>query len=163
MSRPAVSSHCPPLSNQNAFKQAPDAQPPGFPAALYPTATVNTPLSCSSNRSTQSQCLEPGRRTAASETGEDESGHIKMKQNEGILFFDNIFPLKLQWLSKIPFVNPDRSLPELLKRVNNPNVALADPMGIIQRALPSTVPSEDHRSHPSRERRWSLCQVLARL
>ena len=63
-----------------------------------------------------------------------------MKQNEGILFFDNIFPLKLQWLSKIPFVNPDRSLPELLKRVNSPNVALADPMGIIQRALPSTIP-----------------------
>lgn len=77
---------------------------------------------------------------AASETGEDESGHIKMKQNEGILFFDNIFPLKLQWLSKIPFVNPDRSLPELLQRVNNPNVALADPMGIIQRALPATIP-----------------------
>jgi hypothetical protein len=81
-----------------------------------------------------------GRRTAASETGEDDSGHIKTKQNEGILFFDNIFPLKLQWLSRIPFLNPDQSLPELLKRVNNPNVALADPMGIIKRALPTSVP-----------------------
>jgi RNA12 protein/RNA recognition motif. (a.k.a. RRM, RBD, or RNP domain) len=84
--------------------------------------------------------LALGRRGAASETGEDDSGHIKTKQNEGILFFDNIFPLKLQWLSRIPFFNPDQSLPALLRRVNNPNVALADPTGIVQRALPSTVP-----------------------
>ncbi|RMD43181.1 hypothetical protein DV735_g1947, partial [Chaetothyriales sp. CBS 134920] len=81
-----------------------------------------------------------GRRTNVSEAGEDDSGHILTKQNEGIFFFDNIFPLRLQWLAKIPFLNPDRSIPDLLKRVNNPNAALSDPAGIIQLAMPSSLP-----------------------
>ncbi|RMZ77953.1 hypothetical protein DV738_g4171, partial [Chaetothyriales sp. CBS 135597] len=81
-----------------------------------------------------------GRRTNVSEAGEDDSGHILTKQNEGIFFFDNIFPLRLQWLAKIPFLNPDRSIPDLLKRVNNPNAVLSDPAGIIQLAMPSSLP-----------------------
>ncbi|RMZ78244.1 hypothetical protein DV737_g3970, partial [Chaetothyriales sp. CBS 132003] len=88
----------------------------------------------------QRLCPHHGRRTAASEAGEDDSGHISTKQNEGIFFFDNIFPLRLQWLTRIPFLNPDQSIPELLKRVNNPNMALSDPAGIIQRAVPSSMP-----------------------
>lgn len=80
------------------------------------------------------------RRSATSEAGEGDEGHIKTERNEGIFFFDNIFPLKLQWLSRIPFINPDQALPELLKRVNNPNIGLADPMGIIRRAMPEGMP-----------------------
>ncbi|RMZ89982.1 hypothetical protein DV736_g2777, partial [Chaetothyriales sp. CBS 134916] len=90
----------------------------------------------------QLQRLRPhhGQRTTTSEAGYDDTGHILTKQNEGIFFFDNIFPLKLQWLTRIPFLNPDQSVPELLKRVNNPNLALSDPAGIIQRAIPSSMP-----------------------
>ena len=105
-----------------------------------PTASIRSIQVAAARRPTLRSTAPVGRRTAASETGEDDSGHIKTKRNEGILFFDNIFPLKLQWLSRIPFFNPDQSLPNLLRRVNNPNVALADPMGIIQRAMPSSLP-----------------------
>lgn len=41
---------------------------------------------------------------------------------------------------RIPFVNLDHSVPELLKRVNNPDVAAADPMAVIRRALPQSLP-----------------------
>ncbi|KAI9762990.1 MAG: mitochondrial escape protein 2 [Chaenotheca gracillima] len=69
----------------------------------------------------------------------DDAGHLSTARNEGILFFDNIFPLKLQWLLKIPG-SSEKSLPELLKRFNNPNVAAADPMSIIKRAIPPKTP-----------------------
>ena len=52
----------------------------------------------------------------------------------------DVFPLKLQWLFFIPGVSPDKSIPGLLKHVNNPNVAAADPMSIIKRALPDKMP-----------------------
>lgn len=41
---------------------------------------------------------------------------------------------------RIPFVNIDRSIPRLLKRVNNPNLAAADPISVINRALPEFLP-----------------------
>ena len=80
------------------------------------------------------------RRNAPSESGEDDSGHIKTTQNEGILFFDNIFPMKLTWLSRIPFFNPDQSIPAIMKRLNGPGYALSDPPNIIRRAMPSSLP-----------------------
>ena len=98
------------------------------------------------------------RRRASSEAGEDDSGHITAGPNEGILFFDSecfigwihlvdrcfadIFPLKLQWLTHVPFLNPDKTLPSILSRIgfNYPSLALADPPTIINRALPETLP-----------------------
>lgn len=81
-----------------------------------------------------------GRIFATFEAGENKSGHISAGPNEGIFFFDNIFPLRLQWLARIPFINLERSVPELLKRVNNPDLAAADPMTVIHRALPDSLP-----------------------
>ncbi|KAI9800422.1 MAG: mitochondrial escape protein 2 [Piccolia ochrophora] len=72
--------------------------------------------------------------------GEPKSGHIFAGPNEGILFFDNVFPLKLQWALRLPLVSPEQSLSEVMKRVNNPNVAAADPPTIIKRAIPPEVP-----------------------
>ncbi|KAI9846161.1 MAG: mitochondrial escape protein 2 [Sclerophora amabilis] len=66
-------------------------------------------------------------------------GHISTDKNEGVLFFDNVFPLKLQWLLRLPG-SAEKSLPGLLKRVNNPDVAAAEPSSIIHRALPPKIP-----------------------
>lgn len=52
----------------------------------------------------------------------------------------DVFPLKLQWLNRIPFLNPDQFLAESLKKVNHPDLALADPSSIIKRALPEKLP-----------------------
>jgi RNA12 protein len=43
---------------------------------------------------------------------------------------------------RIPFVNIDHSIPALLKRVNSPNLAAADPMTVINRALPESMPMQ---------------------
>ena len=79
------------------------------------------------------------RRRVSSDAGEDETGHINTRPNEGIFFFDNIFPLRLQWLTRIPFLDSTKII-SAYKRVNSPNVALADPTGIVDRALPSNLP-----------------------
>ncbi|KAL2424282.1 Mitochondrial escape protein 2 [Exophiala dermatitidis] len=84
--------------------------------------------------------VSAGRRTVTSEAGDNETGHIDTKQNEGILFFDNVFPLKLQWLNRIPFFNAERALTNSLSKVNHPDLALADPSSIIKRALPDKLP-----------------------
>jgi len=80
------------------------------------------------------------KRRESSEVGDNDTGHIETRPNEGILFFDSVFPLKLQWLSRIPFLNPDKLLAESLKKVNHPDLALAEPSSIIKRALPEKLP-----------------------
>ncbi|EXJ70091.1 uncharacterized protein A1O5_07164 [Cladophialophora psammophila CBS 110553] len=81
-----------------------------------------------------------GKRWTSTEAGDNESGHILTQKNEGIFFFDNVFPLKLQWLNRIPYLNPDKFLATSLSKVNQPNLALADPSSIIKRALPENLP-----------------------
>ncbi|KIX94117.1 uncharacterized protein Z520_10143 [Fonsecaea multimorphosa CBS 102226] len=94
-----------------------------------------------SPRSTPSFSLVPsGKRWTSTEAGDNESGHILTQKNEGILFFDNVFPLKLQWLNRVPYLNPDKFLATSLSKVNQPNLALADPSSIIKRALPENLP-----------------------
>ena len=51
----------------------------------------------------------------------------------------DVFPIKLSWFLRFPF-RVDRGLPELMKRFNNPQIAAADPMSIIKRAIPSSAP-----------------------
>lgn len=70
---------------------------------------------------------------------DSETGHIHTGKDEGILFFDNIFPLKLQWLTRIPFVDPSTII-NAYRRANSPHIALADPTGIVGRALPANIP-----------------------
>jgi len=56
------------------------------------------------------------------------------------LISSDVFPLKLQWLNRIPYLNPDKFLAESLQRVNQPGLALADTSSIIKRALPDQMP-----------------------
>ena len=52
----------------------------------------------------------------------------------------DVFPLKLQWLNRIPYLNPDKFLADSLNRFNQPNLALANPSSLIKRALPENLP-----------------------
>ncbi|OCK78111.1 hypothetical protein K432DRAFT_332656 [Lepidopterella palustris CBS 459.81] len=74
-----------------------------------------------------------GVRYATLEAGENKSGHISAGPNEGILFFDNVFPLRLQWLLRVPF-SPDDMVPGIFKRLTSPSVAGAYPLRIIEKA-----------------------------
>ncbi|KAK5120095.1 hypothetical protein LTR85_006576 [Meristemomyces frigidus] len=44
--------------------------------------------------------LQPARRWATAEAGENKSGHISTTPNEGILFFIGLVPVNLQWLHR---------------------------------------------------------------
>lgn len=49
-------------------------------------------------------------RNATAEAGENKSGHIRTTPNEGILFFNNLLPVNLQWLNRYPsFLNRKKS------------------------------------------------------
>nr|KAK5450204.1 mitochondrial escape protein 2 [Exophiala xenobiotica] len=66
--------------------------------------------------------IPSGRRRESSEVGDNDTGHIETRPNEGILFFDY------------------KLLAESLKKVNHPDLALAEPSSIIKRALPESLP-----------------------
>ena len=80
------------------------------------------------------------KRYSASEAGENDSGHINTQRNEGIFFFDNVFPLKFQWLSRVPLLNWEQSVIDLISKANRPDAAFASPASVIQRAFPESLP-----------------------
>ncbi|CAJ2511072.1 Uu.00g066970.m01.CDS01 [Anthostomella pinea] len=72
--------------------------------------------------------------------GVDKSGHIDAAPNESILWFDNLFPLKLSGLMRMPWKSPERDLGELMRRFENSSLGIMDPINMVKRALPKDVP-----------------------
>ncbi|KAK1145454.1 mitochondrial escape protein 2 [Aspergillus melleus] len=64
-----------------------------------------------------------------------ETGHIEVGENEGLIFVNNIFPSRLQWVLQGP-LRTTRSYEEALKRINRPQLAASDPLHIIRRVFP---------------------------
>lgn len=74
-------------------------------------------------------------------SGEEKSGHIVSNSNESILWFDNLFPLKLTFL--FFFRRPwsgDENIAELLKRFDNSSLGAFDPINLVKRAIPENIP-----------------------
>ncbi|OAF62200.1 mitochondrial escape protein 2 [Pseudogymnoascus destructans] len=80
-------------------------------------------------------------RKESTEVGKDHSGHIEAHTNEGILFFDSIFPLRFNvgMHMRLPFFR-HRNLPELLERFNSASLQALDPMVMVKRAIPPNAP-----------------------
>ncbi|KAJ3950513.1 mitochondrial escape protein 2 [Colletotrichum fioriniae] len=73
-------------------------------------------------------------------TGEEKSGHIATSESESILFFDNLFPLKLTYLLRRSWQS-DRDLTDLLKRFDSSGGGLGtDPINLVKRAIPNDLP-----------------------
>ncbi|KAL2140021.1 hypothetical protein VTI28DRAFT_4329 [Corynascus sepedonium] len=93
-------------------------------------------------RSTADVVLSPWRHTAtrwkstSGAVGSDKTGHIDIGPKESILFFDNIFPLKLSpvLLWRAWETN------DVLKRFNSAPLSFFDPIGLVKRAIPGTAP-----------------------
>lgn len=73
-------------------------------------------------------------------TGDEKSGHICAGPNETILFYDNLFPLKLSygWMSYLvgrPW-GADQDLSNLLQRFNKSSLGIADPINLVKRGIP---------------------------
>ncbi|KAI1106759.1 RNA12 protein-domain-containing protein [Jackrogersella minutella] len=73
-------------------------------------------------------------------TGEGKSGHIEAAPNESILWIDNIFPLRLSGLLRVPWKSPDDDLSELMKRFENSTLGILDPISLVKRAIPQEAP-----------------------
>ncbi|RFU27707.1 hypothetical protein B7463_g8633, partial [Scytalidium lignicola] len=54
-------------------------------------------------------------------------------------FFDNIFPVKLNWILRLPWVS-ERSLPDLLWKFNHQRLAAWEPLTLVKRAIPDSLP-----------------------
>ncbi|KAH1396955.1 mitochondrial escape protein 2 [Aspergillus fumigatus] len=67
-----------------------------------------------------------------------ETGHIDLKENEGLLFINNIFPSRLQWLLRGP-LGGMRSYEAAVKRIDRPHLAASDTFQIIQRVVPKNL------------------------
>ncbi|PNP41207.1 hypothetical protein TGAMA5MH_07077 [Trichoderma gamsii] len=70
---------------------------------------------------------------------EQESGRFDVKPNESILFFDNLFPIRLSSLLSRQ-VETDRHLSDLLKRFNSSSLGIMDPIQLVKRAIPKNLP-----------------------
>ncbi|KAI0025831.1 RNA12 protein-domain-containing protein [Xylariomycetidae sp. FL0641] len=64
-------------------------------------------------------------------------GHINAAPNESILWFDNLFPLKLSSLLRLPWKSPEEDIPGLMARFENSNLGILDPINMVKRALPA--------------------------
>ncbi|KAI0397119.1 RNA12 protein-domain-containing protein [Xylariaceae sp. FL0594] len=73
-------------------------------------------------------------------TRDDKDGHIDTAPTESILWVDNLFPLRLSSLSRLPWINPDDDLSGLMKRFQSRSLGIMDPISLVKRALPSELP-----------------------
>lgn len=103
------------------------------------SALYRSPISAIQRRPSARYLSSTARRHDSSQAGDNESGHIDTTSQEGLFFFDNLFPLKIQWLTRIPFINTSTIL-RAYKRGKAPGLALSDPSTIIHRALPENLP-----------------------
>jgi len=73
-------------------------------------------------------------------TGDEKSGHISKSESEAIIFFDNLFPLKLTYLLRRSW-SSDHNLADLLKRFDSSSGGLGtDPINLVKRAIPNDLP-----------------------
>ncbi|CAG7931783.1 unnamed protein product [Penicillium olsonii] len=69
------------------------------------------------------------------------SGHIPVGEGEGLIYVNNIFPHRLQWLLRGP-LSHIQPLEGILRRINKPGLAAAEPLRIVERALPEELDLE---------------------
>ncbi|KAI3327579.1 RNA12 protein-domain-containing protein [Xylariaceae sp. AK1471] len=72
-------------------------------------------------------------------TRDEKDGHIDTAPNESILWFDNLFPLKLSSLIQLRWRDPENDIPGLMKRFESPSLGIMDPINMVKRAMPSDV------------------------
>lgn len=81
------------------------------------------------------------RRWETTATGDQKSGHIYAGPNESILFFDNIFPLKLfyGWMNYLMvgrFAQSDEDLSKLLQGFDRSSLGITNPINLVKRTIP---------------------------
>ncbi|CAG9949997.1 unnamed protein product [Clonostachys rosea f. rosea IK726] len=79
--------------------------------------------------------LQPQHTVSPPKSGEKEDGHIAVNSNESILFFDNIFPLKLSTILNRPW-KTNHDVADLLQRFESSSLGTLDPIRLVKTAIP---------------------------
>ncbi|OAA76671.1 Mitochondrial escape protein 2 [Akanthomyces lecanii RCEF 1005] len=69
---------------------------------------------------------------------EKDTGHFEVKDNEAILFFDNIFPLKI--INVLRRNESDTELADLMRRFDSSRLGIMDPIRLVKMAIPEDMP-----------------------
>ncbi|KAF2734038.1 hypothetical protein EJ04DRAFT_467423 [Polyplosphaeria fusca] len=113
-------------STRAAILRAPQRSPlarRGHPAALHRHPFQTSP-----------RCVAAKNRHASFQAGENDTGHISAGPNEGILFFDNVFPFRVQKVLGVPFASHDAP-PGIFSQLLNPSHIGTDPTSVIENAV----------------------------
>ncbi|KAI0862467.1 RNA12 protein [Xylaria cubensis] len=75
-------------------------------------------------------------------TGPGKDGHIKLAPNESVLWFDNLFPLKLSGLLLLHWgwQGSENDLPGVMRRFENASMGIMDPIKMVKRAISDDIP-----------------------
>ncbi|KAK3344468.1 RNA12 protein-domain-containing protein [Lasiosphaeria hispida] len=115
------------------------------PAGLRGLAVPLT-ARCIANASSRRPLARYGGPPAQTQRGEStlsedkKSGHIHAAPNESILFFDNLFPLKLTPVMLWRPWSTRRDLSELHKQLEDYSRGMLDPINLVKKAIPKGVP-----------------------
>lgn len=150
-------------SNLRHFSQQQPSQAPSPCTRATPTSANTTQLTRRPQLPPVTS-LVPGRRWETSTTGDDNSGHIAAEPGDGLLFIDNVFPLRIgnilawrPWRTSADY--NDREVSNLLKRFtektdpataassstsSSPGLfvsiaSVIDPVGLVKRAIPESL------------------------
>lgn len=83
----------------------------------------------------------PIRRSLASESGENKSGHITCNHNEGIIFFNSLLPFNLQWLYRWAWTLQKRA-PILHHEAKEDEVGAVSPARVVEDATKDGQPGK---------------------
>ncbi|KAI1825071.1 RNA12 protein-domain-containing protein [Xylaria intraflava] len=73
-------------------------------------------------------------------TGNIKSGHIETAPNESILWFDNLFPLKVSSFLRVLWQGRENDIQSLMKQFESSSLRVMDSINMVKDSLPSDVP-----------------------
>ncbi|KAK6437551.1 mitochondrial escape protein 2 [Oleoguttula sp. CCFEE 5521] len=74
------------------------------------------------------------KRYSSGEAGDDKSGHIKTSSTESVLFFNNLLPINLQWLFRIPWTM-EKVFPKALDQNKTSAISAVNPGDVLDEAI----------------------------
>ncbi|KAF2671615.1 hypothetical protein BT63DRAFT_452121 [Microthyrium microscopicum] len=82
------------------------------------------------------------KRQSVLEAGDDKTGHLEDGPDKALFYFDNVYPLRLAWLFRLPW-HSDNDLPTLIEKFNSPSIARTNPRNIIKEHFKEAKPSAE--------------------
>ena len=70
---------------------------------------------------------------SSAEAGENKSGHIQTNNLQSVLFFNNLLPINLQWLFRIPWTL-EKVFPKLLDKNRTSSISAVNPVQVLENA-----------------------------